>query len=224
MNLIRLPFCLMVPIIAQAQWISVGIMGGVPASTWSHQSPPGCLDTRTPICGPNDFLTRPYAVGPALDVNLPLGLSAEAGLLYQNFHQDITTGLIVGRGGSVNFGQRAGVSANGWLFPTLLKYHFGHSTVVPFVDAGVTLRHLGAFDGNGVQVDSNLIPQPAVFHIESGRALDAAITVGGGVRWRLLWLDIEPQLRYLHWTSAYYQPAQNEAMLMVGILFPARRH
>ena len=209
----------------QGQWISFGIMGGVPASPWSHQSQLGCLDTRPPMCGPNTFLTRPYVVGLALDVKLPLGLSAETGLLYQDFHKDITTGLVVGRGtGELNFGQRASVSAKGWFFPMLLKYHFGHSTVVPFVVAGATLRHLGAFDGNGLQVDFNLIPQPAAFHIESGRDLDAALTVGGGVRWRLLRMDIEPQIRYLHWTSTYYQPVQNEAMFIVGILFPSLRH
>ena len=224
MHLIRLSLCLMFPLLAHAQWISAGLMAGVPASSWSRQSPPGCLDTRPPICGPNDFLTRPYAVGAALDVHLPFRFSAEAGLLYQRFHQDITTGLVVGRGsGYVNFGQRAGVSANGWLFPMLLKYHLGRAAIVPFVEAGATLRHLGPFDGNGLQVDFNLTPQPAAFHIESGRALDAAITAGAGLRWRLQGLDIEPQLRYLHWTSTYYQPAQDQAMLMLGILFPARR-
>lgn len=226
MNFVRLFFCLMCsyPILMQAQWISVGIMGGIPASPWSHQSPVGCLDTLPPECGPNDFLARPYAVGPAVDVNLPLGISAEVGLLYQDFHQDISIGLVVPHGGNPNFGQRAGVSANGWLFPMLLKYRFGHSRIAPFVEAGATLRHLGAFNGTGVQVDFYLIPQPAAFHIESGRDLDAAITVGGGVRWRLLSMDIEPQIRYLHWTATYFQPVQNEAMFIVGILFPSRRN
>jgi hypothetical protein len=70
----------------EAQWIPAGVMGGVPDSPWSHRSAMGCIDTLPPACEPDDFLTRPYAVGPALDVNLPLGLSAEADLFYQRFH------------------------------------------------------------------------------------------------------------------------------------------
>lgn len=211
------------PILLQAQWISAGVMGGVPVSPWSHQSPPGCLDTPTPFCGPNDLLTRPYAVGPVIDVYLPLGISIESGMLYQDFHQDITTGLSVPHGDAPNFGQRVGVSANAWLFPMLLKYRFGHSKITPFVEAGARLRHLGAFTGNGLQVDFDLVPQPAAFHFQSSHDLDAAIAVGAGVSWRVLRMDLEPQIRFLHWTETNYQPVQNEAMFAVGILFPARR-
>ena len=80
---------------------------------------------------------------------------------------DVTHGLVAS-GGLANFGQYFGASANGWLFPLQLKYTFGRRTLIPFVAAGATLRHLGAFDGPGIQVLSTLRPQPISFHIESG--------------------------------------------------------
>jgi hypothetical protein len=174
-------------------------------------------------CGPNDFSVKPYAIGAEADVNLPLGISAEIGLLYERFHMDLTEGLTAPHGGPVHFGQQYGVSANGWLFPLLLKYTFGRRKFAPFVDAGTTLRHLGSFDGQGIQLDFNLQPQPTSVHIEYDRAVDVAITVGAGLRWRVSVIDIAPEVRFLHWTSQYDQPVQNQAMLMLGLTFPARR-
>jgi hypothetical protein len=60
-------------------------------------------------------------------------------------------------------------------------------------------------------------------HIEYDRAVDVAITVGAGLRWRVSVIDIAPEVRFLHWTSQYDQPVQNQAMLMLGVTFPARR-
>jgi hypothetical protein len=85
-----------------------------------------------------------------VDVNLPRGFSAQVGFLYERFHIDLAQGLTVHVGGAVNFGQKSSVSADGWLFPLLLKYAFGRRRLAPFADAGATLRHLGPFDGKGI--------------------------------------------------------------------------
>jgi hypothetical protein len=53
--------------------------------------------------------------------------------------------------------------------------------------------------------------------------LDVAITTGAGMKWRAGVPDISPEIRFLRWTSAYYQPAQNQAMLMLGVTWPAQR-
>jgi len=67
--------------------------------------------------------------------------------------------------GSIFFG----ASANGWLFPLQLKYTFGRRTLIPFVAAGATLRHLGTFDGPGIQVLSTLqIPRAAISRCVDG--------------------------------------------------------
>lgn len=213
----------LLPCFAPAQPISVGVTGGVPVSPHSQNYGQGCFDRGPLICGPNDFFVKPYAIGPVVDVNLPRGISAEVGFLYERFHIDLAEGLTAPHGGAVNFGQKYSVSADGWLFPFLLKYTFGRRRVAPFADAGATLRHLGPFDGKGIQLDFYLQPQPTSVHIESGRDLDVAITAGAGLRWRISVIDITSEIRFLHWTSQYYQPVQNRAMLMFGLTFPARR-
>src|ERR1035441_8522663 len=162
----------LLPCLAPAQAISVGVTGGVPVSPHSRDYGPGCFDRGPLICGPNDFFLKPYSVGGIVDVHLPLGFSAEAGFQYERFHQDLAHGLIAPHGGNVNFGELYGVSANGWLFPCLLKYTLGRRRLAPFADAGATLRHLGAFDGKGIQLDFNSQPQPISVHFESGRNLD----------------------------------------------------
>ena len=219
----------LVPLLAPAQLISIGVTGGIPISPHSQDYGEACLFTRsTPvsvnqtICGPNRFFVKPYAVGPTLAFHLPWRVSVEAGMLYERFHKDVSQGLAVIHGGSPNFGQYFGASANGWLFPLELKYIFGPRQLSPFINAGATLRHLGPFDGMGTQVDFFLQPQPTSFHFESGRELDVAEAVGAGLRWRGVF-DVSPEIRFLHWTSEYCQPVQNQLMLMVGITFPAWR-
>jgi hypothetical protein len=210
------------PCLLQAQRVSIGVEGGVPVSAHSEDYGQGCLYRGTTGCGPNDFFVKPYAIGATADVYLFRNLSVEGGFLYERFHKDLTQGLIA-HAGYVNFGQQYSVAANGWLFPFLLKYTIGRHRIAPFVDAGATLRHLGPFDGQGIQLDFYLNPQPTSVHFESGRNLDAAVTVGGGLQWRISVFDVVPEIRFLHWTSTYYQPVQNQAMLMLGVTFPVRK-
>jgi len=75
----------------------------------------------------------------------------------------------------------------------------GRRTIAPFADAGATVRHF-----------------------ETGRDLDAAITVGSGLRWRVSVVNIIPEIRFLRWTSDYYQPVQNQAMFVLSITYPPR--
>lgn len=209
--------------LASAQLISVGVTGGVPVSSHSQDYGPGCTNPGPLSCGPNDFFVKPYAIGSTVDVDLLVGISAEIGVLYERFHKDFTQGLTAPHGGPVNFGQQYAASADGWLFPLLLKYSFGRRRITPFVDAGATLRHLGAFEGEGIQLDFWLQPQPTSVHFESGRNLDTAVTAGTGLRWRISVIDIAPEIRFLHWSSENYQPVRNQGMLMLGLTFPARK-
>lgn len=226
-----LVLALLLPCVAPAQWISAGVSAGVPVSQHSQNYGQGCLSEnlapRIPgpeICGPNDFLVKPYAVGATIGVRVHWGISIEGGLLYQRFHKDLYEGVTAPHGGGVNFGQYYGASADGWEFPLLARYTFMRRLKFsPFVHAGATLRHLGPFNGNGIQLDFYLVPQPVSVHFESGRDLDAAITAGAGLSYRVFGLEFAPEIRFLHWTDANFQPVQNQAMLMLGISFPAHR-
>src|SRR5258706_876438 len=115
-------------------------------------------------------------MGASVEGFLPWDLSVEADVLYRRLHKDISEGLVVFRGGGVSFGRRSGLAANAWVFPLLLKYSPIDRKTAPFVTAGATMRHLGAFDGQGGTLDFFLHPQPQQFHIESGRDLDVAVT------------------------------------------------
>jgi hypothetical protein len=205
------------PLAATAQWLTVGVTGGVPVSshTTTYPASPN---------GPNDLYQKPYAVGPAIEVKLPLNLSVEAGILYQRFHMNSSEGITPIKGtGSANFGFTQNLAANAWLFPLLVKYNIGHHSLTPFVEAGATLRHLGVFNGAGIQYDFFLHPNPATFTFDPGKALDVAVTAGAGVRFHAWLVDVAPEIRYLHWTAAYEQPAQDQAMLMLTVSFPGRK-
>jgi len=211
----------LLPLIARAQSISVGVTGGIPISPHSNDNGNGCAIPA--LCGPNRLSARPYAVGPTVAVHLPWRISVEAGMLYERFHQDAAHGLVAGHGGPISFGQYFSVSANGWLFPLQVEYDFKRRGLSPFIDAGATLRHLGSFDGRGAEIDFSLQPEAASFHFETGRDLDVAETAGAGVRLRAGALNVSPEIRFMHWTSKDYQPVQNRLMLLLGITFPARR-
>jgi hypothetical protein len=218
-------FTLLVPHVALSQWVSFGVKGGVPISSESQTGPYVCANSVVgPICGNNYFAARPYAFGPTVEVFLPRKFSIEADFLYRRFHQDIAEGLLAPHGGPVTFGRRGGVAASAWLFPLLVKYSPLHRNISPFVTVGSTLRHLEPFEGQGLVIDVFLLPQPQSFHIDSevGRSVDVSITAGAGVRLRQGFIDISPEIRFIHWTSGF-QPAQNQALLMIGITFPARR-
>jgi hypothetical protein len=109
------------------------------------------------------------------------------------------------------------------MFPLLVKYNLSSGRLKPFIAAGATLRHLGAFEGQGVQLDIHFQPQPLTFRADPGKPVDVAITAAAGLRFRVARLDLVPELRYLHWTATFYQPVQNQLMLMLSLQFPGRK-
>src|ERR1017187_294042 len=72
-----------------AQWLSIGVTGGVPVSPQSANYRSATIDLNpsssnqgtsdVTFLAPNDFYQKPYAVGPTVEVNLPWHLSLEAG-------------------------------------------------------------------------------------------------------------------------------------------------
>ena len=200
-----------------AQVFSIGVTGGVPTSPHSQSYPDVVMDTRPPQTGPNDLYAKPYTVGPSVELRLPWRLSFVAEGLYGRMRRDITTGLMAGHGQPVNFGYRADLAANLWDVPLMLRYRVREMKWTPFAGAGATLRHIGDFTGQGVQVDFYLQPQPATFEIAPARSFETAITVGAGARRRFGHFTFSPEVRFLHWTSATDVPARNQALLMLTI-------
>jgi hypothetical protein len=205
--------------LASAQWLSAGVTGGVPISPHSaYYADVTTLDGKT---GPNDLLLKPYTVGAVVEARLLQGFSLVGEFDYTRIHQDFTFYNV--KFGAVNFGTRGATAANVWLFPMLVRYNIGHRRLTPFVNAGATLRHLGDFTGSGTQLDFYLQPQPLTFHATPGGNPAVAITAGVGVRSHVWRADVSAELRFLHWTTSYLVPAQNQGMLQVAVIFPARR-
>lgn len=159
-------------------------------------------------------------MGATVQLRLYRGFSAVGEFQYERTHEDFTYSDVKFQ---LNFGTRGGASANTWLFPLLIRYDLGRKRISPFFDAGSTLRRLGPLDGHGYQLDFNLRLQPVSFHIVAGGNPEIAVTAGAGIRVRLLLFDLLPEIRFLHWTSRYHNPVQNQAILALAVVFPPRR-
>jgi hypothetical protein len=212
---------LLFPALSMAQWVSVGVTGGVPLSPQSHQAAPGFTLTPAdgPVAGPNDLIVKPYFVGGTVQVRLWWKFSMVAEFEYQRMHEDFTYFSVRQ---SDNLGVRGGASANVVLFPLLLRYDLGRKRISPFVDLGATLRNLGPFNGGAFQVEPYGPLRPANFHIAPGGNPEIAITAGAGIRMPVSLIDLAAEVRFLHWTTGFYIPVQNQAMLAVSATFPPR--
>jgi hypothetical protein len=206
------------PAYSMAQWLTAGVTVGVPISPQSQRSSPGYLLNGT--LGPNDLIIKPYLVGGTAQFKLWWKLSIVGEFQYQRIHEDFSYSSVKV---FTDFGTRGAASADIWLFPLLLRYDLDHRKISPFVDLGATLRRLGPFNGKGTQLDFYLQPQPMSFHIVPDGNPEIAITGGAGIRSRVSSFDLVSEVRFMHWTSIYFVPAQNQVILTVSATFPVRR-
>src|SRR5581483_481667 len=168
---------------------------------------------------------RRYIVGPTAELHLPLHLSFEVDALYRRngFGATSTTYAFGGPPfPPVLVVERARL--NDWQFPFLGKWEPGSGPIRPFIDAGVTYRHISGqnlaefFSAPGSPSSQS---EPAATNPNTVGA-----TVGGGITFKLLVLRLSPEIRYTHWTSpasvSVYVPAQmspNQADFLVGFTF-----
>ncbi len=106
-------------------------------------------------------------------------------------------------------------------FPVFGKYYFRpNQKLQPFLLAGVALRKAKANAGFtfGNQTGAEVDPVLAVSGFWT--PLDAGVTFGTGLRWRLSHFSLVPEFRYTHWgntaTRAVYQ---RQADFLFGIVF-----
>lgn len=165
-----------------SQFFSLGVKAGVPLTDAVH----GVSDGTTSVFTD----TSRWIVGPTAEVRLPFRLSFEVDALYRRQNYTLS---------GANFAQ--GFAANDWQFPFLGKYSFGEGALRPFVDAGVTYRH----------VSSGIDPNTAGF------------TLGGGVTLKALFIRLSPEIRYTRFSgvneSGPIVRAQNQADFLVGFTF-----
>ena len=170
------------------QFISVGVKGGVPLTDAYSTVSSGLLSATA--------YNRRYVVGPTAELHLPFHLSFEVDALYRRNGFDYSappSQFFTG------FSSRTKV--NDWEIPLLGKYTLGAGPFRPFLDAGLTYRHVSIADFIGIsgatKATTPFVPldNPSI----------AGFTLGGGLTLKLLLIRVSPEIRYTHWGSQAFQ-------------------
>ena len=199
-----------------AQSISVGLNGGFRA-------------TKDVTEGIAVSESKPYVVGPALELGLPLGLGIEFDALYHR--EGYRSHSLAGGGlGYENVRERS----SSWEFPLLLKYEPRLSAlpIRPFIEAGYAWRTMPASYGISgfLPIGGGLFEHQFRTNLENS----SGFVVGGGVRFGVGRFGFAPRLRYTHWRSGTgiadhtadgfsINSTQNQIDIMVGIDWKVRR-
>jgi len=217
---------------ALAQPVTVGVRVGEPltdfVSTVRSQRVEGILGI-FPGFYSN---TRPYVLGPTIELRLPAGLGIELDALYRRTNYSgtaVTAGVT--NSGLTTTTTISSTSANAWEFPLLLKYRFGTRIVRPYVDAGFAWDTLAGLKQSVRQTIAT------AFSVTNGTSINQPIAdlnkkgtsgfvMGAGLDIHALVIHLSPEVRYTRWGSAHFKdPAglveskQNQAEFLVGITF-----
>jgi hypothetical protein len=174
--------------------------------------------------------TRPYILGPTVELRLPAGLGIELDALYRRTNYS-GTGVATNALNAITT-TISSTSANAWEFPLLLKYRFKVPVVNPYVDAGFawdTLSGLKQSVRQTIVSASNLIngtslgsSTPAALHKKG----TSGFVMGAGLDIHAVLIHLSPEVRYTHWGSPHFQdPAglvksnQSQAEFLLGITF-----
>ncbi|HEX8984867.1 MAG TPA: outer membrane beta-barrel protein [Bryobacteraceae bacterium] len=203
----RFLFALLLPAsLAFGGPLSFGIKGGVPFTDAFHSATSGNLSYVTS----NHFWT----VGPELDINLPLGLGIETGVMYRRVSfestQQFSDTLV-----------HSATNADTWEFPLLLKLKLAPGPLRPYISAGPTFR--GITNIKQVVNFFNPASTPAPSQPGYRNRFNTGFTVAGGVQ---ILHHISPEIRYTRWgwntfqdTSGLLKANPDQLSFLVGITF-----
>ena len=189
------------------QGLSFGLKGGVPLT-----------DALDVLDRSRYFSDKaPYVIGPAVELRLFAGLSAEANLLYRRVEYTSTT-QVTPQAVSRTTGQT-------WEIPLLAKYRVSGELLRPFVLAGLSYRRLARFEQRlttgGISGTVQVSEPPGLTNRST-----AGATVGGGLELSLPLIRVSAEMRYTRWGSSSFRAALaglasqlNQADVLVGILF-----
>jgi hypothetical protein len=210
---VLLSFACFAPVFAQP--VSFGVEGGVPITD--------AFDTFRGNTASYATNTHRYVVGPAFQIHLPLRLTAEVDALYKRLGYQYNAFTPTTR-------TFAATVANSWEFPILVKWEITPGPIRPFVDVGLSFRHISGVKeirqivntttgAIGVTTNTN----PPEFH----KATDEGLVFGAGVALKLGPVRIGPELRYTRWGSENFEDPvgsllhtnKNQGDFLIGILF-----
>ena len=193
-----------------AEWpVSIGVKGGVPITDFFNT-----------VRGNNASYvtnTKRYLVGPTVEFHLPARLSIEVDALYKRagfeYDQSIAANRITSH-----------TVANSWEFPALLKWEIIPGPIRPFVDAGVSFRHI-----SGIKqirnVAGGVTELPSA--VEFNKRNDIGFAAGFGVAFKAGPVRISPEFRYVRWGSENFRDPigsllrtnRNQGDFLLGLTF-----
>ena len=193
---------------AFSQLVAVGVKAGVPLTD--------ALSTINNGFGTATTSTGRWLIGPTAEVHLPFRLSFEVDALYrqESYTVGTTSSASIPAGSQLtstfssgpNLFSSTHYSVGDWQIPFLGKYELHGGLLRPFVDAGVTYRHVSG---------SSYFLQPN----------SAGFTIGGGLTVKFLFLRLSPELRYTRWGNKQANNGElvtgsgNQADFLVGFTF-----
>ncbi len=156
--------------------------------------------------------TRRYTLGPSIELRLPLGLGAEANLLYKRLGYDLTTTTPTGELFETT-------TATAWELPLLAKLRLPMFVGDPFVAAGPVWRNLGSLK-QLVTLRQARVP------IELNERASKGAVIAGGLEFQLPFIRLQPELRITRWGSQSFRDPigllrtnKNQAELLLGVTF-----
>jgi hypothetical protein len=209
--------CLAIP--ASAQHLTIGAEGGLRLTGDSPDyGPPGYAG----YSGSSD--SKPYLVGPKIEVGLPLHFALEADVLYSRLGNTLNFWLI-----GESWVSRT--IANSWAFPVLVKYRLPVARTHPFLSLGFEPRYASG-KINTINYGFPPFDPDVTFSSVGWHAHDQAWVLGAGIGIGLWKIRITPELRYLRCkvpaspspddASYYLTVPQNEGQLLLGIEWPVK--
>jgi hypothetical protein len=209
--------------IGLAQRVSVGIKAGVPCSDVVAVA-------RDDSVSPYYSQTKPYTLGPVVDVRLVWGLRVEIGAMYKRIDQQVGRRTYIftdDDGNVIGGGTRPAVAAAGqsWVIPMAGQYSFGHARERPYVEGGFAYNHLSnVFVGRPASTSyfnssySPLLPASTTSVDRTGFLL------GAGVEINLPMLRLSPGVRYTRYRrDVYWLPSPYAVDALLGITWKAKR-
>jgi hypothetical protein len=194
--------CLAVPLQAQLP-IGFGLKGGARLTDFTQ-------DYSNSSVGQTTKQDHIYTIGPYAELNLPVGFSIEADLLYKKsgatFSQALTP-LLTSPARQFNF--------DSFDLPILLKKRFGEKGIFfrPFVEGGIANRYSTGLPG------STSLTDPLTAGTHGG--WQEGVALGGGVEFKVLILKISGELRWTRYgnisASTIPKISANQAEILFGI-------
>jgi hypothetical protein len=176
--------------------------------------------------------SRPYLVGPMVQLNLPRRFAVEADALYSRFGYSYSTSDLVGD----FYSSRD--RANSWQLPVLLKYRLHVAALHLYVLAGWDPEH----SWGTTKVYASLISNPydpnatrtlTSYSLTDRYGTNHGLVAGGGIDFGSRHWRVRPEVRYIRWKDPtfsiqqshgfYLQVPQNEVQLMLGVAFCCTR-